>query len=653
MRDVRTIGVSIAAAVALSMAITSAQAPQPPQFRAAVDLVHLDVSVLDNNRRPVRGLTAADFIVLEDGKPQVVSTFTAVDYPDAAPPTTPWMRDLDSDVRRNDTLDDRRLFVIVMDDGMAEANPHAVKSAKDTARKFIDRLGPSDLAAVVFTKSNQHSQDYTSDKARLIKATDRYAMGFRGMGEAYTEEFFHRSSVEVLRRVAEALIALPQRRKTLVYIGQGVPVDPEAAAPTLIAPGNFEAVAASGLQQLLMARTMKVLEAAQRANVNVYTMDPCGLRLPADMTPTCKAGLEQEFLRDLAHATGGRAALDSNDLGPAVERIFEENASYYLLGFQSANPRQEGKFRRLEVNVNRPDVEVRTRSGYTERHAGRAEREAELAASAPLAKAISGLLPKADVPLQVWAASYAVPGQRSTTVALTLGVRQTVGARPVATTEHVDVTIDVFTHEGRRRTGRSARASVTLRPGPAGVVGYEIVSSLPLDPGRYQLRIGARLLSDGSTGSIYYDLDVPAVSRESVSMSAIALAVSPGVTSTSAAPMPWMPVRPTTARLFERTDRVTAYTRLYQRPDARSSSSMPTQAMAQRQVTTAVPVRMRVVDSQGRDAWTTTEHVDGSRFAQGYVDMSVAIPVATLTPGAHMLSIDSRGISQSVRFTVR
>ncbi len=81
---------------------------QPPQFRAAVDLIHLDVSVLDKNRRPVRGLSAADFIVLEDGKPQAVSTFTAVDYPDVEPPTTPWMRDVDSDIRRNDTLDDRR-----------------------------------------------------------------------------------------------------------------------------------------------------------------------------------------------------------------------------------------------------------------------------------------------------------------------------------------------------------------------------------------------------------------------------------------------------------------------------------------------------------------------------------------------------------------
>ena len=44
--------------------LTGAQTPPPtqsPTFRAGVDVVQLDVSVLDKNRRPVRGLTAADF----------------------------------------------------------------------------------------------------------------------------------------------------------------------------------------------------------------------------------------------------------------------------------------------------------------------------------------------------------------------------------------------------------------------------------------------------------------------------------------------------------------------------------------------------------------------------------------------------------------
>ena len=57
---------------ALVCATAGQQLPpvQPPTFRTGVDAVQLDVSVLDKDRRPVRGLTAADFTVLENSKPR-------------------------------------------------------------------------------------------------------------------------------------------------------------------------------------------------------------------------------------------------------------------------------------------------------------------------------------------------------------------------------------------------------------------------------------------------------------------------------------------------------------------------------------------------------------------------------------------------------
>ena len=66
---------AVLAAVGLAgLVVASAQEPgtpgQQPTFRAGVDVIRLDVSVLDKNSRPVHGLTMADFTVLENGKPQ-------------------------------------------------------------------------------------------------------------------------------------------------------------------------------------------------------------------------------------------------------------------------------------------------------------------------------------------------------------------------------------------------------------------------------------------------------------------------------------------------------------------------------------------------------------------------------------------------------
>src|SRR3954469_3645068 len=100
---------SILAAVILLGAQEPAGMPQAT-FRAAVDLVQIDVAVLDGKRRPVRGLTAADFTLFEDGRPQPIVAFTEVDVPRrGATPPARWLRDAAPDVVSNQVPDEGRL----------------------------------------------------------------------------------------------------------------------------------------------------------------------------------------------------------------------------------------------------------------------------------------------------------------------------------------------------------------------------------------------------------------------------------------------------------------------------------------------------------------------------------------------------------------
>ena len=166
-------------ALALGAALAAQSTQAPPQFRSGVDLVHLDVSVLDRDRRPVKGLTAADFTIVEDGKPQPVAAFSEVDLPDPPPAPVAWMRDIAPDVKRNSEIADRRLVVIVMDDATIPWDLAMIKSAREIGRLAVERLGPNDLACVVFTRDNRNAQEFTNDRTRLLKAIEAFEYGGR------------------------------------------------------------------------------------------------------------------------------------------------------------------------------------------------------------------------------------------------------------------------------------------------------------------------------------------------------------------------------------------------------------------------------------------------------------------------------------------
>ena len=130
-------------------------------------------------------------------------------------------------------------------------------------------------------------------------------------------------------------------------------------------------------QELALFR--QVEDAARRANIAMYFVDVRGLEAqsvfgsaqfgsPIDSRDVGAANadptLEAEGAVSLAETSGGFAVQNRNDLAAGLRRIARESQVYYLLGYVPSDARADGKFRRISVRVDRPDVQVRARKGY-------------------------------------------------------------------------------------------------------------------------------------------------------------------------------------------------------------------------------------------------------------------------------------------------
>ena len=342
------------------------------------------MSVWDRDGRPVKGLKAADFTLLEDDKPREIVSVSEIDIPEPPPPTATWMRDATVDVESNDVTD-KRLFLILLDDasfGNVKMNPTRVEQLKDAARGVIRRLGPTDLAAIVFTGDNRRSQDFTADHGRLLAAVNQTT------GVSMPTELASSYAVSVLERAVGALIGVPGRRKALIDIT------------------NFNMGWAGGGH--LKTRTEVMFEKAQRAGVNVYTIGPQStLRarlLGGLVVPPRREGDRRRVVR--------RSLFEPGVAERAVERIFTANSSYYMLGYTSADL---AKFHNIKVVVDRPDVTVRSREKY---YWPAPEPKKPAVEPPPLAKGIVEILPNTGIPMRAVAMPFATPDGDGATIAV-------------------------------------------------------------------------------------------------------------------------------------------------------------------------------------------------------------------------------------------
>jgi VWFA-related protein len=369
----------------------SPSAQQAPTFRSGVALVQMDVTVLDKDRRPVTGLTAADFTVLEDGVERPVAAFTAVDLsndsaasvpaaspsPNAAASSTPapTMATGVSAAAPNDGAPGR-LVAILMDQSTPPGEPTLV--AKHIANAVIDALGPEDQAAVPYTGFGT-PQEFTRDRALLhaiiaksdpsaVLSDDVMAMQeFQDVDPLQTGSCYCGLCVpETIAHVAETVQAAPQR-KVLFFVGHDM---------------EFQS-SRDDCGFLLRKARDKMVRAIDVANLTVHVIDPAGLAnpLPSAQASCCNTPSHRNMaqkeaakiadenrrratLMTLPGYTGGRTILSTNTPWAAVPGIFAESAAYYSIAIQPGHTAADGSYHRLEVKVKRRGVRVLAREGY-------------------------------------------------------------------------------------------------------------------------------------------------------------------------------------------------------------------------------------------------------------------------------------------------
>ena len=552
------LAVRIAATLVAAAALVVAQEPTPAQppirstspLRIAVDLVQVDAVVTDNRGRHVTDLTAADFEILQDGKPQALSAFTYINSaaPTAASGASPDPR-LPAPIGPTTPIAPdkvRRTIAIVVDDlGLSFEDTARVR---DALKRLVERdIQPGDLVAILRTGAGMGAlQQFTTDRRVLYAAVDRVRWNFMARTSIFNasktdpiddfrNEYFTVGTLGAIQYIVRGVAALPGR-KSVIVLSDG-----------------FRLTDADRQYGRINSTLRSLTDAANRAGVVIYTIDTRGLMVTSagaadnvSGTPdpasgqVSAAGLEvarkeellatQDGLGVLAADTGGLFILNTNDIAAGVRRALDDQQGYYLLGyapqsdtFSTANP----KFHSLRVRVKRPGLRVRSRRGFI----GRADQAPRpRSAENRMIDAVTSPFSGGDMKLRLTSifghadkAGSVVDSFMHVDARDLTFTKQTDG-KHVAEVETLAVT---FGDNGQVADTHGRRYTITLVDDGyqrALERGFVYSMRVPVKrPGPYQLRIALRDITSDRIGSASHFVDVPDVKKGRLTLSGLVI----------------------------------------------------------------------------------------------------------------------------------
>ena len=240
--SVRRVGLVLT--FALSAAAAGAgQTPTPqtpaPIFRAETSLVPLDIRVLDRDGKPVVGLKASDFTILENGVAQSIGHFSpiALDVDAPAAGAAPLRRSapIEAGPLAPQT---RRVFLLVLGRGRLQHPSMGVDAALEFVRT---RLLPKDQVAVL---AYNRATDFTTDRARVTGVIERFrdrhehiearlALHFSGWAAAYKGSELPRDVLTAINEIFDGDLATRQLPPGSGEHGAAIAADSRRIADTM------------------------------------------------------------------------------------------------------------------------------------------------------------------------------------------------------------------------------------------------------------------------------------------------------------------------------------------------------------------------------------------------------------------------------------
>lgn len=409
----RAFAAAVVAAVVLyaspdaAQVVSQLQLPerQLPVFRSDAHFVRVDAYPTAKDGSVLRGLTADDFELTEDGTAQKIDSSEFIEYERWTPGSErPDPRDQRESFRL--AADPRYKVVVVYLDRLKWANAHYVR------QPLIDMLtreiGPRDLFGILlpqheasdlvlgqFTPSTQamvgqflqifnHNEPFDLDPVEQKLLT---CFGQAGMG------LINLWRIDNMYRDLEGIITIlgtiRDERKSLILVTENMPgVEPNrrrtGTPPTIggsralppssgrqmpgvggLASGIFQPdynsasacqMLASNIPEPHPQRFLDLLRLARRMNVAINPVNPAGL------SPGINWG--NSYLRQMATETGGIAIINSNGIKEGLKKITSDMSAYYVLGYYTSNTKWDGKLRKLRVKLKSTGQTIRARYEY-------------------------------------------------------------------------------------------------------------------------------------------------------------------------------------------------------------------------------------------------------------------------------------------------